>query len=370
MAFYLLVVLLLVFIFIYWIQKDVIGKIEDFISEIIINSQNPLESNNSTYQGIISYEFVDKTPIISQNEYYNSLYYNETNINYETLLADKGKYGEYKVFDSLKEYQKYGGKFLFNIYVPKGNNKTTEIDILLICRKGIFVIESKNFSGEIHGKLSSFVWTEKFNKKDKYPFENPIRQNSSHIKFLKNVIKDDVRMYSLIVFSDDSKLGWCPREREDLWVVNRSLAKEKIESIMNNINCDTISQNRVEKIYEELKPYTCVSEEIKQKHIDDIRRSTLPKSTRQNISKIENSIIARSDDILRNSLIAFRKRRTNERNWGHYYYRVFNNAELENLIKYKPRTVDELRNLHILKDIKINTHGADIIKIINDFLDS
>ncbi len=309
MAFYLLVILLLAFVSTYLAQKDIVGKIADFIADIIINSQKTIKKQSFSYQGTVNNE--------TKNEYYDSLYYRETNIDYETLLDDKGKFGEYQTFNSLREYQTYGGKFLFNVYVPKENGKTTEIDILLICRKGIFVIESKNFSGEIHGKLSSFVWTEKFNKKSKYHFENPIRQNSNHIKFLKNTIKDDIRMYSLIVFSDDSKLGWCPREREDLWIVNRSFAKEKIESIMNDIDYEAISQNRVEKIYEILKQYTNVSEEVKQKHIDDIKQTHSSKSINQKKLEIEKPVITKSDDTLRNELVEFRKRRAEERKWYH-----------------------------------------------------
>ena len=39
------------------------------------------------------------------------------------------------------------GKILRNVYVPKENGETSEIDVLYITQKGIFVIESKNYSG-------------------------------------------------------------------------------------------------------------------------------------------------------------------------------------------------------------------------------
>lgn len=41
---------------------------------------------------------------------------------------------------------------LRNIYVPY-NGKTSEIDVLMIREKGIFVFESKNYSGWIFGGL-------------------------------------------------------------------------------------------------------------------------------------------------------------------------------------------------------------------------
>ena len=40
-------------------------------------------------------------------------------------------------------------KFLFNLYVPRDNGKTSEIDVIMLHPKGLFVIESKNCSGWI-----------------------------------------------------------------------------------------------------------------------------------------------------------------------------------------------------------------------------
>ena len=51
------------------------------------------------------------------------------------------------------------GKMLRNVYIPKGNGETSEIDVLYISRKGIFVFESKNYSGWIFGKESDQYWT-------------------------------------------------------------------------------------------------------------------------------------------------------------------------------------------------------------------
>lgn len=44
-------------------------------------------------------------------------------------------------------------------------------------------------------------------------------------------------------------------------------------------------------------------------------------------------------------------------------YYVFNNEELEQLIINKPKSIEELRNMKILSQIKIKTHGEEIVKI-------
>ena len=77
-------------------------------------------------------------------------------------------------------YHNIKGKILRNVYIPKDNGETTEIDVVYITQKGIFVIESKNYSGWIFGRENDAEWTETF-PRQKHHFPNPIRQNYAHI---------------------------------------------------------------------------------------------------------------------------------------------------------------------------------------------
>lgn len=78
---------------------------------------------------------------------------------YQALGGDKltGKLGEVLTAKELKYVQLFGrkGRILRNIYVPKDNGETSEIDLLYITQKGIFVFESKNYSGWIFGDEKS-----------------------------------------------------------------------------------------------------------------------------------------------------------------------------------------------------------------------
>ncbi len=60
-----------------------------------------------------------------------------------------GRRGEKLTERELKLVKFLGrdGKVLRNVYVPKNNGETSEIDVLFITQKGIFVFESKNYSG-------------------------------------------------------------------------------------------------------------------------------------------------------------------------------------------------------------------------------
>ena len=72
-----------------------------------------------------------------------------------------GKYGEKLTERKLKKINFFGrkGKIFKNIYIPKDNNETSEVDLVYITKKGIFVIESKNYSGWIFGDNYSLNWT-------------------------------------------------------------------------------------------------------------------------------------------------------------------------------------------------------------------
>lgn len=58
---------------------------------------------------------------------------------------------------------------LRNIYVPY-NGKTSEIDVLLLHEKGIFVFGSKNYSGWIFGRLQNAQWTQCLPNKKRIDF--------------------------------------------------------------------------------------------------------------------------------------------------------------------------------------------------------
>ena len=118
-----------------------------------------------------------------------------------------------------------GAKFLFNVYIPKGNGETTEIDVLMICSKGIFVFESKNYSGWIFGSESQKNWYQTLpagrGKSHKEHFYNPIMQNHSHIKNLKYLLDEQFPIRSIIVFSDRCTLKSVQIKSNDISVINR-----------------------------------------------------------------------------------------------------------------------------------------------------
>ncbi len=69
-----------------------------------------------------------------------------------------------------------------------------------------------------------------------------------------------------------------------------------------------------------------------------------------------------SDDKLRKALIEFRTKRAREKRQRPYY--VFNDQELEKLLKSNVTSVDDLKRKNILPLVKVNSHGKEIVEVI------
>lgn len=97
------------------------------------------------------------------------------------------------------------------IYHPLNNvtiestNGTTQIDHIVVSVYGIFVTETKSYSGWIFGDEKSSVWTQVlFGKKN--TFQNPLRQNYRHIKVLQDFLGLEERCFhSIVLFAGESK---------------------------------------------------------------------------------------------------------------------------------------------------------------------
>lgn len=94
-----------------------------------------------------------------------------------------------------------------DLYIPRSNGKFSQIDLVVATKVGILVFEVKDYSGWIYGNGSRLKWTQVLAYgKEKYKFYNPVLQNNSHIKCLRQQLKEKVPFYSIIVFYGDCQL--------------------------------------------------------------------------------------------------------------------------------------------------------------------
>ena len=213
------------------------------------------------------------TYICENIEYRKSIYYRETRLSYGAVKGDAGKYGEYLIYNDLRSFEEKGAKFLFNVYIPKASGDTTEIDVLMISSKGLFVFESKNYSGWIFGSENQKNWYQTLpagrGRSHKENFYNPVMQNRSHIKHLRTFLDQSLPIKSIIVFSNRCELKNIEISTKDVCVINRNQALSLVSKIYEQ-SVDVLSQSDIEGIYSLLYPFTQVDNAVKQKHIENI----------------------------------------------------------------------------------------------------
>ena len=160
------------------------------------------------------------------------------------------------------------GKILQNVYIPKNDGTTSEIDLLFITRKGIFVIESKNYSGWIFGSESDLYWTASlYGQKNK--FYNPIKQNMNHIKWLKNYLGADIKMFSMIIFSDRCEFKKVNVDSADVRVIHRFQMFHSISEIWYS-SADVLGTAQINDIFSVLSSLTGADDSVRKAHIENI----------------------------------------------------------------------------------------------------
>ena len=86
------------------------------------------------------------------------------------------------------------------------DNSTHQIDHVVVSNYGIFVIETKNYSGFIKGSDKYYKWVQFIGKK-KYMFLNPVFQNKGHISALQDLLPEYKDYFvSIVCFTNKSKL--------------------------------------------------------------------------------------------------------------------------------------------------------------------
>jgi hypothetical protein len=118
----------------------------------------------------------------------------------------RGDRGELRVARRLRKLK--GEEYeVLNDLLIRTDRGSSQIDHIVLSRYGIFVIETKNYSGWIHGHEKSEYWTQSIYKK-KTKFRNPIKQNWSHIYALKSVLSDfrQATYHPIVIFAGSAEL--------------------------------------------------------------------------------------------------------------------------------------------------------------------
>lgn len=117
-----------------------------------------------------------------------------------------GKIGEEEVSNVLHMLPRDKYVVIDNL-LYLNNNRTHQIDHVVVSNYGIFIIETKNYSGSVYGSDRYNTWYQYLANK-RYTFLNPVLQNYGHVKALESKIPEYKDYFVPIVcFTNKSKLN-------------------------------------------------------------------------------------------------------------------------------------------------------------------
>lgn len=175
----------------------------------------------------------------------------------------KGYIGETKT-KKLNNKLKNDFYIINGLTIKKSNNETTQIDHVLISKNTsqIYVVETKNYNGEITGIIEDREWNVRYGDKN-YKMYNPFFQNYSHIKIIQSNIEKELKInipignfHSIIYSNGNAEVNLIENNKNDNGMylfniktfVNTSIDYEKIikeietekENIKNKTNSKEI----------------------------------------------------------------------------------------------------------------------------------
>lgn len=123
---------------------------------------------------------------------------------YNRRREEVGHYGD-RAEHLVQEYihEHFPDAFLLNNLYFQTDYGLTQIDHILICRQGVYIIETKSHNGHI--TVHERNWTQEWRGKN-ISFHNPTKQNRIHLKALKRVLATDekfsrYRIGTVVVFT-------------------------------------------------------------------------------------------------------------------------------------------------------------------------
>jgi hypothetical protein len=114
--------------------------------------------------------------------------------------------GEALLSRAIQDNFGYPDFHLLNHVTLRLNDGTTQIDHILVSRYGVFVIETKDYTGWIFANAKQKTWTQVIYKL-KLRFQNPLLQNFRHVVAVRNLLDflppDSIQ--SIVVFAGDAE---------------------------------------------------------------------------------------------------------------------------------------------------------------------
>jgi len=172
-----------------------------------------------------------------------------------------GEEGEYYVARQLRRLNDSKFFVINDLLFRKRNGFTNQIDHLVVSPYGVFVIETKNIYGYIHGADKSKLWRSYWRDGRDLAFDNPVLQNEAHIMALEERlgVGRQIPYYSIIAFSPTADLQVNVSNADVIyWTQIRQLVRAYKEPVM--------SIEEARSLYEEIIALNITDPEVRSTH--------------------------------------------------------------------------------------------------------
>lgn len=193
-------------------------------------------------------------------------------LNTKKVMKQIGLSGDYFIAKTTNNLPGYHKTLVYTSISNGKREAIEEIDIIYVHETGVYVFELKHKIGWIIGNESGGKWINGYDDGQKTRFYNPIKQNKGHIKALKSLLPDVQKnqFKSMIVFSEQSELKEITIDSPNTFVFNRN-ELERIMKEDTKISTAVLTKEQIDEIYNVIKPYSKISEDIEEKHIEQIQ---------------------------------------------------------------------------------------------------
>lgn len=246
--------------------------------------------------------------------------------------------------------------YIFHDVYYEWGNLNAQIDFVVVTEQKVFIIECKNMVGNvIINDKGDFIREYNDIKEGMY---SPVTQNKRHIDLLCNLILANQNLVGKFI--------------------KRNIIND-FESIVVFANPKTIIKDkyaptdikrmvmRVDGVSKYIRQTLNNSAKIKMlDYAEFFQLNNLGVKTDYTIKykKYEKEIMAKDIAILREKLKEYRLEKARTDKIKPYF--VFTNEQLEEILKVRPKTLDELLVINGFGKYKVDKFGKDIIAIINE----
>lgn len=289
---------------------------------------------------------------------------NNKNITQQLYMAQKGLEGENEIIYQLKKSNI--GMFILHDVNLVYEDLKAQIDFIVITPWCCYFIECKNLIGNISvNEKGDFIREYSFKgHKVKKGMESPYRQVQAQRDVYKKIwLKLQGKLKGFLFernFESFHRVLVVAANGEN--ILNTKYAPKEMKN--NIIKADALIRKLEYDRDHSDRDLWDNKKSMEQWANHFIKLNVEKEENFENVFEdCEDKVESSNTDILKERLIEFRKQRSKEKNIPAYY--VFNNNELERILEILPKTYEDLKKSKILTDVKINSHGKDIVNIIN-----